>query len=233
MANPVSERSLAISRSRERSRLGALLDAVFLPYRALFVGAETVLGLSSLKEERMRAVVAHCRGRVLDIGCGPGNSFVRDYIGAENGIGIDVYPYEGVEHLVEDPEHLPFPDESFDTVTLIAVGGHIPQHKRAAEFREFARVLRPGGRLVMTEGEPVTQWLAHKWYDVYTWLRGQDNADTERGMAPGEQYCMSRTELIGYLNTPPLRFRSRHAFMWALNNVYVAEKTVAAPGRPE
>ncbi len=210
----------------QRSRTGALLDAVFLPYRALFVGMEKSIGLSSLKEERMRAVAAHCHGRVLDVGCGPGNGFIRDFIGLENGIGIDVFPYEGVEHVIEDPERLPFVDASFDCVTLIAVGGHIPAHKRAAEFREFARVLKPGGRIIMTEGEPVTQWLAHKWYDVYTRLIGRDNADTERGMAPGEQYCMPRKELLSYLNTPPLELAGRYRFMWGLNNVYVAEKRV-------
>jgi SAM-dependent methyltransferase len=209
-----------------RSTFGRAVDSVFFPYRAIFVGYETPLGLSTIKEERMRVVAKHCFGRVLDIGCGPGNNFITDFIGLDKGVGIDVYPYEGVTEIVPDPEHLPYPDASFDCITLIAVGGHIPKEKRVPEFQEFARVLKPGGRLIMTEGEPITQWLAHKWYDLYLGVLGRDNADTERGMEEGEQYCMPRTEIDRYLNTGPLRLVSRHRFMWGLNNVFVAEKKI-------
>src|SRR5579884_11621 len=50
-----------------------------------------------------------------------------------------------------DAEALPFPDESFDLVLGHAVLHHLPDLPRA--FREFHRVLRPGGRIVFA-GEP-------------------------------------------------------------------------------
>jgi ubiquinone/menaquinone biosynthesis C-methylase UbiE len=50
-----------------------------------------------------------------------------------------------------DAEHLPFEDESFDLVLGHAVLHHIPDLPRA--FREFERVLSPGGT-VMFAGEP-------------------------------------------------------------------------------
>lgn len=207
-----------------RSPITRLIDDLAFPVRALFMGPRGYLGLTSTRDERMWQVARFARGRVLDVGCGPGNLFIRNYIGEKNGVGVDFFAYEGVENVIGDPTHLPFPDESFDTVTLIAVGGHIPQHLRVAEFREFARLLKPGGRLVMTEGEPVTQWLTHQWQHVYFGLRGKVDMDHERGMEEDEQFCMPKQELLGYLNTPPLKHVGTRRFQWGLNHVYVAEK---------
>lgn len=192
--------------------------------RALFLETEGKWGLSSLREERMRAVFRFCRGRVLDVGCGPNNRFIREFIGDENGVGVDCFAYEGVENVVPDLTHLPFADESFDTITLIAVGGHIPRSQRVAEFAELSRVLKIGGHLVMTEGEPITQYLVHQWVFWMHQQRGTQDMDSERGMEADEEFCMPRAELVGYLNTPPLKFKRRKRFMWGLNNVYVARK---------
>ena len=188
------------------------------------MGPKAYFGLTSVRDERMWNVAQFCQGRVLDVGCGPGNLFINNFIGTDRGLGIDIFAYEGVENIVADLTHLPYADGSFDTVTLIAVGGHIPQHLRKLEFIEFARVLRTGGRLVMTEGEPITQWLTHQWQHVYFQLRGEVDMDSERGMEEDEQFCMPRAELLGYLNTPPLKHVTTKRFQWGLNNVYVAEK---------
>ncbi len=56
-----------------------------------------------------------------------------------------------VETVQADAERLPFEDESFDLVLGHAVLHHIPDLPRA--FREFERVLSPGGTL-MFAGEP-------------------------------------------------------------------------------
>ena len=50
-----------------------------------------------------------------------------------------------------EADSLPFPDESFDLVIGHAVLHHLPDLERA--FREFHRVLRPGGRIAFA-GEP-------------------------------------------------------------------------------
>lgn len=188
------------------------------------MATEGQFGLPSLREERMRMVARYCQGRVLDVGCGPGNLFIKEFIGEENGIGIDVFPYQGVSNVIPDMTGLPFEDSSFDTVTLIAVGGHIPKSKRKAEFAEFVRMLRPGGFLIMTEGEPLTQFLTHKWRKFFDGLQGKKDMDSERGMDEEEEYCMPKQELLSYLNTPPLEFKKRKRFMWGLNNIYIAEK---------
>ena len=56
-----------------------------------------------------------------------------------------------VETVATDAEHLPFADASFDLVLGHAVLHHLPDLDQA--FREFHRVLRPGGRLFFA-GEP-------------------------------------------------------------------------------
>lgn len=216
--------NLDYQHSKPRSKVGRLADSVLFPVRALFMGPQGYLGLSSLKDERMTVVAEYCRGRVLDVGCGPANQFIKKFIGVDRGIGIDFFAYEGVANVIEDPTQLPFPDESFDTVTLVAVGGHIPRSKRSAEFHEFARVLRPGGRLVMTEGEPITQALVHAWWHFYLGMQGKVDIDHQREMADDEELCMPHDELIGYLNTPPFKLILRRHFMWGLNNAFVAER---------
>jgi ubiquinone/menaquinone biosynthesis C-methylase UbiE len=56
-----------------------------------------------------------------------------------------------VETVAADAEALPFPDDSFDLVFGHAVLHHLPDLDQA--FREFLRVLRPGGTFVFA-GEP-------------------------------------------------------------------------------
>lgn len=190
---------------------------------------EGMWGLSSLRDERFRLVARHCKGRVLDVGCGRGNLFVRDHLDAASGsIGVDVFPYDGVECVVEDPLHLPFDNASFDTITLIAVGGHIPQDKRAEEFKEVSRVLKPGGLLLFTEGEPLSQTFSHLWRHYLYKLVGKTDMDSERGMVEGEQYCMPCAEIKRYLNTSPLQLITRKKFMWGLNTLYICQKLPAS-----
>lgn len=207
-----------------RSPAGDFFDAVMFPFRAVFIHEQSRWGLSSLRDQRMRTVAKYCSGRTLDVGCGPNNIFIQHCYRDPDSVGIDCFPYEGVANVMEDLAALPFPDASFDTITLIAVGGHIPHSKRQAEFREFGRLLKVGGHLLMTEGEPITQFLLHKWAFVYYRLQGKKDMDTERGMHVEEDYCMPRREIYTYLNTAPLQLIKRVRFMWGLNNIYIAQK---------
>src|ERR671937_2643144 len=53
-----------------------------------------------------------------------------------------------------DARALPYPDEAFDAAVLVATLGEVADQDAA--LRELARVLRPGGRLVVGElfGDP-------------------------------------------------------------------------------
>jgi len=64
-----------------------------------------------------------------------------------------------------DAEHLPFPDNYFDCVS-IAFGLRNVTHKDAA-LREMRRVLKPGGRVIVLEFSRVAKPL-EKAYDLYS-----------------------------------------------------------------
>jgi demethylmenaquinone methyltransferase/2-methoxy-6-polyprenyl-1,4-benzoquinol methylase len=64
-----------------------------------------------------------------------------------------------------DAEHLPFPDNYFDCVS-IAFGLRNVTHKDAA-LREMKRVLKPGGRVIVLEFSKVAKPL-EKMYDLYS-----------------------------------------------------------------
>lgn len=104
--------------------------------------------------------------KVLEVGCGTGffllNLAQAGVIGEAHCTDIsegmvDVCVMNGarlgieVQGRVADAERLPYDDNEFDLVIGHAVVHHLPDLQSA--FREFARVLKPGGRLVIA-GEP-------------------------------------------------------------------------------
>jgi ubiquinone/menaquinone biosynthesis C-methylase UbiE len=61
----------------------------------------------------------------------------------------------GISNIVPrqgDVQALPYPDGHFDAAYLVATLGEVPDKERA--LRELCRVLKPGGRLVVGEGQP-------------------------------------------------------------------------------
>ena len=80
-----------------------------------------------------------------------------------------------------DAEKLPFPDNTFDVVS-VAFGLRNMTHKEAA-LAEMCRVLRPGGRLLVLEFSQVWKPLA-PFYDLYSfkvlpWLGGKIVGDPD------------------------------------------------------
>jgi SAM-dependent methyltransferase len=56
----------------------------------------------------------------------------------------------GVTYLFGDLTALPFRPSAFDVVTCVSVLEHMPPDTRAMGVRDMARVLKPGGRLILT-----------------------------------------------------------------------------------
>lgn len=85
-------------------------------------------------------------GRVLEVGGFIVNGTIRDLFAAADYVGIDLRAGGGVD-VIGDGADLPF-GSVFDLVICCEVLEHAP---RAAQLvREALRVLRPGGRFVMT-----------------------------------------------------------------------------------
>lgn len=103
--------------------------------------------------------------RVLEIG--PGTGYYTFEMAARlDGGQVDVFDIqqEMLDHVVReankrgvtnvnpalgDAQSLPYSGDSFDAVVLITVLGEIPDQERA--LKEVARVLKPGGRLIVGE----------------------------------------------------------------------------------
>jgi SAM-dependent methyltransferase len=91
--------------------------------------------------------------RLLDAGCGRYLRFCREFAPVSQVVGIDLEPTletdnQTVPYGVRgDISRLPFPAGSFDMVISRSVVEHLDDPP--AVFREFARVLRPGGKAVI------------------------------------------------------------------------------------
>ena len=108
---------------------------------------------------KMATLLPEGARRVLDLGCGPGNSTVhlRDaagagVIGADSAIAMLRRAHRrdpALRLLAADAGRLPVRTGSLDAVTFHSVLYLLPD--RAAALREVVRVLRPGGRAVLLE----------------------------------------------------------------------------------
>ncbi len=98
--------------------------------------------------------------RVLDVACGTGlmsEAAIRLTRGQVTLVGVDPSPGMSARARAKLPlefhegvaESLPVPDAAFDLVMMGYALRHVPDWNRA--FREFARVLRPDGRVVLLE----------------------------------------------------------------------------------
>jgi len=81
--------------------------------------------------------------RTLDIGCGRG--LHRDAF--PNLVGMDIAPWPEVD-VTGDAHDLPFDDQEFEQVLCSEVMEHL--HTPQVAVAEMARVMKPGGLLILT-----------------------------------------------------------------------------------
>lgn len=120
--------------------------------------------------------------RVLDVACGTGD-LTQAFAGtaAAEVVGLDFTPEmlalaeekrtrlsgnvaSKVRYVEGDAQHLPFEDGSFDVVSIAFGIRNVADPAKAV--REFARVLRPGGRLVVLEFDRPT-WQPMRWFNDF------------------------------------------------------------------
>jgi SAM-dependent methyltransferase len=157
---------------------GNFAARVYAEVRADSFGTD--IGQTSwLTAEEQDAFIAWLRvsrdARLLDVACGSGGPVLR--IAQQTGCrvhGIDIHAdavsaaraqatSAGLEaratfERVDASRSLPFADGAFDAMTCIDAINHLPD--RHGTLTEWARILRPGGRLVFTDPIVVTGALS-------------------------------------------------------------------------
>lgn len=112
--------------------------------------------------------------RILDLGCGTGRYTVQFLARGYHVVGLDLSramvevargkaaPHAGPGRWAQaEMAHLPFRDGSFDVVTCVLAAMHLAVSERPRVFAEVARVLRPGGRFVLTCKNAAFERLSH------------------------------------------------------------------------
>jgi SAM-dependent methyltransferase len=99
--------------------------------------------------------------RILDAGCGQGKPVLLQSSAEATAVGVDFSREQlglatrnapDASLTQGDMTNLPFQDETFDAITAYHSLIHVPMDEHRAAIDEFARVLRPDGRLLVSEG---------------------------------------------------------------------------------
>jgi ubiquinone/menaquinone biosynthesis C-methylase UbiE len=99
--------------------------------------------------------------RMLDAGCGPGRPVLSHLTDVASAVGLDFSGEQlrlATENAPEaalvrgDMTSLPFARGTFDAVVAYWSLIHVPMDDHRTVIDEFARVLRPGGRVLVCEG---------------------------------------------------------------------------------
>lgn len=121
-------------------------------------------------EVRRFAAALPAGTRVLDAGAGESRhraSFAgKRYVAFDLAVGDTRWDYSALDAL-GDLAALPFRDASFDAVLSIVTLEHVPEPARVVQ--EMARVLKPGGRLLLIAPH---EWEEHQQpHDYYRYTR--------------------------------------------------------------
>jgi ubiquinone/menaquinone biosynthesis C-methylase UbiE len=177
-----------------------------------------IIDSPSIDRHFRRVVRRHVRGdlRVLDLGCGPGGFTAVLAESAKAVVGVDVSEAwtrtaRGVFRQRALPAHavvasgttLPFPDASFDVVTLVDVIHHLEEP--APVLEEAHRVLRSSGTLLVFEPNKLNPLLTLlSLFDRNEWgfLRSQMGLFRGYERLLEARFCIEETHYSGLLVGP-------------------------------
>lgn len=171
----------------QRAFYGDVIGALSMLGSALFMGASVLTFWFTTRTGKFQVwseLLTPLRGdeRVLDVGCGRGTVLLlaAERLQTGRAIGVDIWDTndqsgngedalwrnadaEGVRDRVEvktgDMRTLPFEDASFDwVVSSLAVHNLKKPEDRAQSVREMARVLKPGGFLLLADFRHIARY---------------------------------------------------------------------------
>jgi len=171
-----------------------------------FVAGVDTGGTNPVQQETFRLVKKYLRGKkVLNVGCWTGgfeallHGFPGEFYALEpspQAIEIAKRHNNEIKYHQGSVFKIPFPDNEFDVVMFWLVLEHVPKGSEIEALREMNRVLRPGGRLMVST--PFFHPLANimdisyplKGHRHYTWERiremlAESGFEFEKGTVKG------------------------------------------------
>ena len=158
--------------------------------------------------------------RVLDVGCADGALFRQCKGRIGEGVGID--PALDTPVQMEQcklltgrfPQDLPAV-QPFDVITMLAVLEHIPVEEQPGLALACARLLNPGGSLLITIPSPLVDHIL----SLLKWMRLID------GMADEQHYGFDPHQTPSLFAVEPLLLVKAEKFQFGLNNLYLFQKS--------
>lgn len=172
-----------------------------------------------LQQWRIRQALPWVRpgSHVLDVGCADGELFRAAGGRITSGVGIDLLPpanWRGGSHVERRVGAFPDalgPEESFDAIVMLAVVEHVEEPELKAWAGECARLLRPGGRVVITVPAPAVDRILH----VGMALKLLD------GMEAHQHHGFDPVLVPEVFTGPGLVVETNRRFQFGLNNLFV------------
>lgn len=171
---------------------------------------------------RKAAPLIQSGDRVLDLGSADGVLFDRLGCCGPGSIGID--PTLPADHRTRQgfrmvrgffPEDLPPGSGPFDVIVMLAVLEHFPESGYSGLARGCARLLKPGGRLVISVPSPAVDAML----GVLVKVR------LVHGMSLEEHHGYDIAKTPEIFPEPDFTLRTHETFQLGLNNLFVFERT--------
>jgi len=159
---------------------------------------------------------------VLDFGCGA-KSYLLNTVSnkIKKGVGID---YEVISKKHGNIEYinyrytnkLPFEDQTFDKIFLLAVLEHVVIDQVDKLFSEFRRILKNGGQIILTTPTPKSQLLLE-------FLAFKLKIISQAEIADHKKYY-DKTDILSIAKQTKLKLVNYKLFQFGLNSRAVLEK---------
>jgi cyclopropane fatty-acyl-phospholipid synthase-like methyltransferase len=168
---------------------------------------------------------------LLDFGCGHQALFLQSVAPVlTRGIGLDydASPARPAANLEIQQFHFKdrfaYADGAFDHVSILAVLEHIPLDQVDVLFREFHRILRPGGSVLLTTPTPASRPLLEFLAFKLKIISGPEIAD--------HKHYWSRADIEALAGRNGFGCSTYHTFQFGLNSFAALVRPPAAGPRP-